>query len=526
MNSTEVTNPLDLTNCDKEKIHFISYSQGHGAFFAITPLDGKIRHIGANALAFFGREAAAEVFLGKKITEVISIDLFHAIQLRMRSPQFSLRGLQFTMKAARSLEVFIYKIDEQLVGIEIENFREDSDPMYNPEEKLNDFILEMQNATNLSELANVACRGVRTFTDFDRVMLYKFFPPDMYGEVIGEDKVANSQTFMSHRFPASDIPKPARDLYLRNHLRYIYDSHSENFEISPRLTAQGLPLDLSDSKLRGVSLIHLEYLKNMGVRGSLSIAVISEGRLWGLIACHSSSPKAVSQTARAFCKTIANSVALSLPILERYLHQNREVAFYRSFYETFSHLKVSRDPLNEIFKRGQEIRDLFNCSGFALISSQKIDVNGLSPLSRDLKELWSWLHRKMDAENLQIFVTESVSQYVPEFEIFKEQVSGLIAIRISEVEDSLFILMRPELIQNILWGGDPRKNIESRNYKGVINPRASFETWTETVRTSSIPWRSFEKTGAGNFRDLVFDSLIRKEQLLAELIAKTGKKSL
>lgn len=526
--TTEVNNPLDLTNCDREKIHYISYTQGHGAFIAISPVDSKIRHLSQNVMSFFGKQGDPAVFFNRKITDLVSMDVYQGIQARMRSPQLlDRKGLHFSYRGGeRSLEVFIYKIDDNLIGLEFEPLVDVAHPLYNAEERLNDFILEMQFAKNLTDLSNIACRAVRSFTDFDRVMLYKFFPPDMYGEVLGEDKTAHAPTFMGHRFPATDIPKPARDLYLRNHVRYIHDSHSENFEITPKLNQNGSALDLSDSRLRGVSLIHLEYLKNMGVRGSMSIAIISEGKLWGLIACHSSQPKLVSQTSRALCKTIANSLALSLPILERNVNQTREVQFHRHFYETFSHLKLVADPMNELFKRGEDVRKLFNCSGYALVSSGKVDVNGLSPLSKDLKNLWLWLLKKMDSENLQIFMTESLASYNEEFQIFSEQVCGIIAIRLSEADDSLFILMRPEFVQTIQWGGDPRKNIASRNYKGDINPRASFETWTETIKGHSEPWMGYEKLGAKYFRDLIFDTLVRKEILINELNEKiSGKKS-
>lgn len=527
ISSTDVSSPLDLTNCDKEKIHYISYTQGYGAFLAIGAVDAKIRHMSQNVMSFFNREGDAAAFFNRKVTDLISMDVFQGIQMRIRSPQFVIKkGLHFTYRGENSFEVFIYKIDEDLIGLEFEPVIQNEHPIYNAEDRLNEFILDMQAAKNLTELANLACKAVRMFTDFDRVMLYKFYPPEMYGMVLGEDKVAHAQTFMGHRFPATDIPKPARDLYLRNHVRFIYDSASENSDITPKLNGNGIPLDLSDSRMRGVSLIHLEYLKNMGVRGSMSIAVISEGKLWGLIACHSSQPKMVSQTSRAFCTTIANSLALTLPILEKSSIQGREVLFHRNFYETFSHLKLSSDPMNEIFKRGSSVNELFGTTGFALVSAQKVDVNGLSPLSKDLKSLSQWLLKKMDDDNLQIFMTESLMSYDENFEILKDQVCGLIAIRPSVVDDSLFILMRPELVQTVQWGGDPRKNIASRNYKGDINPRASFETWTETIKGHSEPWTGFEKKGASYFRDLIFDTLVRKEVLINELNEKiSGKKS-
>jgi len=52
------------------------------------------------------------------------------------------------------------------------------------------------------------------------------------------------------------------------------------------------PLDMSLSVLRSVSPLHIEYLK-MGVTASMSISLIKDKKLWGLIACHHQSTKYV-----------------------------------------------------------------------------------------------------------------------------------------------------------------------------------------------------------------------------------------
>ena len=56
------------------------------------------------------------------------------------------------------------------------------------------------------------------------------------------------------------------------------------------------------SVLRGVSPIHLEYLRNMGVRSSMSISILRGGRLWGLIACHHDAPYRVGFQRRSLAE--------------------------------------------------------------------------------------------------------------------------------------------------------------------------------------------------------------------------------
>ena len=78
------------------------------------------------------------------------------------------------------------------------------------------------------------------------------------------------------------------------------------------LPDSGEPLDLSLSVLRTVSAFHLEYLRNIGVASSMSVSLLADGRLWGLIACHGSGPKRLSPELRAACEFFG--VALSLHI--------------------------------------------------------------------------------------------------------------------------------------------------------------------------------------------------------------------
>ncbi|MCP5804451.1 GAF domain-containing protein, partial [Klebsiella pneumoniae] len=81
--------------------------------------------------------------------------------------------------------------------------------------------------------------------------------------------------------------------------RVIPDARYVSVPIVPERDTRGQPLDLSQHALRSVSPVHLEYLANMGVVASMSISIISGGRLWGLIACHHRSPRRVPPGVRA-----------------------------------------------------------------------------------------------------------------------------------------------------------------------------------------------------------------------------------
>lgn len=507
-----MTSPLDLTNCDKEKIHLIASIQGHGAFLSLSRVDLKIRNVSENLSGFFKHPEESSFFLGKRLNDLIPLELTSKIHERLRSSDLLQEGLSVYLDNGEVLEVHLYPLAEDLAGVEFERHvpPEGNDVAI----AINGYLERMQKARGLGEVSEIACKAVRFLSGFERVMIYRFFPPAMYGEVIAEDKIASAQSFLHHRFPSTDIPKPARDLYLRNKVRYIHDSAGVNFPIHPMVFDKKSPLDMSDSRLRSVSRIHIEYLKNMGVRGSMSVAIIVGGDLWGIISCHHHEPQYVSQLSRRLCLQIANTLAMVAPLLENYDRSEKENNFNMRLHSFFNEIKLDQDPLGALFRKVSHINSLFSGEGVAYVTPEKVTTAGLTPLKNDIKEIWEILRKEMTGD---LFFTDRLSTLNEKFSDLKEQASGILAMKVSPLDDSMLIFTRPEYLYKIFWGGDPRKNLDERKYNGDINPRASFETWTEVVKGASLPWNEFELQGAKNFRTLVFDSLVRKEELIGEL---------
>ena len=117
--------------------------------------------------------------------------------------------------------------------------------------------------SDTSELGNeiISQRRSRRLTGFDRVMVYQFLS-DGSGAVVAEEKEAHLTPFLNHRYPASDIPKQARELYQRNALRIIPNVEYTPAPIMPvRSPLTDEPLDMSHCILRSVSPVHIRYLK-------------------------------------------------------------------------------------------------------------------------------------------------------------------------------------------------------------------------------------------------------------------------
>jgi chemotaxis family two-component system sensor kinase Cph1 len=163
-------------------------------------------------------------------------------------------------------------------------------------------LSEMLADRNLKSLLKNSVVEVKNIIQYDRVMICRF-ADDGHGEVVAEAKNKKLQSWLGLHYPASDIPKQARELYKKNLIRLIGDV---NVPTSRIIAEDGItePLDLTCASLRAVSPIHIQYLKNMGVASSFSISLIYKNELWGLIACHNYTPKFIDYTSRKAAKLI------------------------------------------------------------------------------------------------------------------------------------------------------------------------------------------------------------------------------
>ena len=170
----------------------------------------------------------------------------------------------------------------------------------------------MHERDDVASLCETAVTELRQLTGYDRVMVYRF-DQDAHGHVVAEACRPDQERFLGLHYPAGDIPRQARLLYLRNALRLIVDVGYTPVPLVSSLDGPSAAgLDLSLSALRSVSPMHVQYLANMGVGATMTISLIVDGRLWGMIACHHDEPKRVSHHVRKACETLGQLLSLQL----------------------------------------------------------------------------------------------------------------------------------------------------------------------------------------------------------------------
>ena len=288
---------IDLTNCDREPIHIPGKIQSHG-FLIVIDSGNFIRFYSENIKDYIPE--IPQDLLGKHINSIEPLigknephDFINQLIKFGKNNGFEqtnpfntdIQGKPFHLIISTSADYYM---------LEFEPAKSDSHS--DIQKMIGRSISEMLADKNLQSLLNNSALQVKTVIGYDRVMIYRF-AEDGHGEVVAESKNPELQSWMGLHYPASDIPKQARELYKRNLTRLIANVHTEPTGV---LTAADnvLPLDMTNSQLRAVSPVHIQYLKNMGVDSSFSISLMYKQELWGLIACHNYTPRYIDYRSR------------------------------------------------------------------------------------------------------------------------------------------------------------------------------------------------------------------------------------
>lgn len=354
----------------------------------------------------------------------------------------------------------------------------------------------------------VAC-VVRELTSFERVMVYRF-DSNWDGEVIAESREESVHSYLGSRFPASDIPPQARRLYTRNPVRQIADTEAVPVAIVPELNPLTMaPLDMTFSVLRSLSPVHIEYLRNMGVRASMSISLLQNGRLWGLIACHHREPKQVSNAVQEAGSFLSQIVSSKLSLLE--VHEWRNLGMEASRIVGALLKNITIDTEEAIYRHLlPDLLDLLDASGVIMVVEGRRYVYGDLPSHADTEDLILWLSTQSAAETVSC---NHLGERFPSATRYAEVASGLLATPLSEAMNNCIIWLRKEKLRTVHWAGRPEK-IFHEDAAGVrLSPRKSFEAWQEIWRGRSAPWSHIEVETAKSIALALTQGLAQKAQL-------------
>ena len=472
---------VDLSTCDREPIHVPGAIQPHGVLFTLSMPDLIVTQVSESVVDHLG--VAVDDVLGRPLAAVVTPASAERVATVLA--QGSWRDdnpLRLTTHHAEHDGILHEHDGVAILELEPAHAEAGSARTHRP------LLAAIQRAGTLEELSAIVVDAVRRLTKFERVMFYRF-ADDGSGSVEAEAKEDVLEPYLGLRYPASDIPKQARELYLKNWLRIIPDRQYAPSRVVPSLRPDtGRPLDLSFSVLRSVSPIHLQYMANMGVRASMSASLIVGDRLWGLISCvNHSGPLHVPYELRSAIEVLARAVSLQIGALAE-----REVASIRRRRLRTRDILAGRvrdanedqGPLLPLLSAGEELLQLVAADGAAVVRGDSVTTYGRAPATPMVRAIASWLDER--AGNAP-FATSELPRLLPAATDAKEVASGVLSVALPGKPNRRIIWFRGEIIRTVNWGGDPHKVVEADAGK-PLSPRHSFESWKEEVRLSSHRW--------------------------------------
>jgi chemotaxis family two-component system sensor kinase Cph1 len=511
-----MTMTLDLSNCEREPIHIPGAIQPHGILFALDETDLRIAQVSENTLGLLG--LGASELLGHSIEEVIgpeNLELLEDALARGAIEDLNPLAISIrTVSGPQSVDAIMHLSSGEIV-LELEPADVSlSATFHRFYHSVRGSIVRFDAARTVAELCDVVVDEVARLSGFDRVMAYRF-DADWHGEVIAERCVAALQPFLGLRYPASDIPRQARDLFSHSWLRYIADVDYRPSAIVPNESAAtGAPLDLSRAVLRSVSPIHIEYLRNMGVGATLTVSIMKNGELWGLIACHHRTARMVPYQIRVACEVIGRTMSLHLVSKEENEDIEHRMRLKSVQVRVLEALSQDADVARSLASADPNVLDLVGAQGAAIRYGDECKLVGRTPALADVMAIIDWL-RANDSDEL--FVSDSLPTIEPTFEPLAQTACGIIALPLSRAKGNYVLWFRPEVITTVNWGGDPTKPVETEADGARLAPRKSFELWRQTVHLHALPWRPYEVEAAGELRHAIGSIIVERAEELERI---------
>ncbi|KAB8346274.1 hypothetical protein FH972_023318 [Carpinus fangiana] len=346
---------------------------------------------------------------------------------------------------------------------------------------------QLAEAPSLEAFLKILVGVVKELTGFHRVMVYQF-DHAWNGKVVTElvDPRATKDLYKGLHFPASDIPKQARELYRVNKVRLLYDRDQETARLVCR-TLEDLehPLDLTHTYLRAMSPIHIKYLRNMAVRSSMSISINAFDELWGLISCHAYGNKGtrVSFPIRKMCRLVGDSASRNI---ERISYASRLSA--RKLINT---APTKKNPSGYIIASSDDLLNLFDADFGLLSIHDETKILGKLEAMQEALAMLEYLRLRRFG---QVTMTQDIKadfpdlRYPPGFQL----IAGLLLVPLTARGDDFIVFFRKGQLQEVKWAGNPYEKFVKEGTEGYLEPRKSFKTWSETIVGRSREWTEEE----------------------------------
>jgi len=456
---------ISLSNCDDEPVQTPGCIQAHGMLLVLRVTDLIVTQVSENCERWTGLRV--DQVLGCGLSQIVGAVAAERIQALTRTealdhnPCYALTTrLPGQPAAAAAMDMTVHTADGVLL-LEMEPsgrgppvVGQDGDYF----SMVRQTISRLKSTQSLAEFCDVVAREARSITGLDRAMVYHFHADDS-GEVMADARREDLPSWQGLRYPAADIPKPAREIFKRIGVRPLPDAQGELCEMVPlRNPDTQRPLEMTHCALRGASVMYTEYLKNMGVAATLTMPILRDGALWGLIACHHYTPTALPYPLRSAAEFLAQIASLEIAQAEL-----REHLQYRIHLDAVHLAVLARAAGDGQLSVGgvasPSLLDGVQADGVAIFQRGGWSTAGVTPIETQLKPPAAWLRQRIEQapDGLQAYATDALGHAYPAAAEFAERASGVLATAVSRHADSPLILwFRGEQVQTFNWPGVKR----------------------------------------------------------------------
>jgi chemotaxis family two-component system sensor kinase Cph1 len=488
--------PITLTNCDREPIHLPGLVQPYGFVLCLDERTKLIVQVSDNVEAHVG--ISADQMLGRGLERLLGPTPLAQVQQLWptlgTAPQ--LLGARLDYVVGKPYFKLILHRYDGLLWVEFEPVAEMGGSPIDLG-ALNATLTQMLSATTVLAFCQAAVEQVRELTGFARVAMYRF-AADESGEIVAEAKRTDLDSLLGLHYPATDIPQQARAMYLKNWLRFIPDVEYLPAPLVPMHNpSTGRPPDMTYAVLRSVSPIHIQYMRNMGVGATMTISVIQDDRLWGMIMCHHDAPRLVSFELREMCLFIGKTFSALLHTKEQLEMRAYQLRIQQTQAKLLEQVSTQPNFLDGLYKYSPTLLDVFDCGGAAIVFDDKVVTLGATPTEPQLRELVAWLQAQGGPD---VFQTDSYARLYPAGQALRATASGILAIALAQETGDYIFWFRPELLHTVTWAGKHEKVQKMEDGQLFMSPRQSFEAWKQHVENTAAPWQPLEVEAARDIR--------------------------
>ena len=364
------------------------------------------------------------------------------------------------------------------------------------------FQRQLRESEDAAGVCQLAVDVLRYLTGFERVVAYRF-EPDQDGVVIAESIAPGTwPSILGLRYPATDIPRQARALYTETPLRYAPSrDHADVALLSRRLEPSSV--DIGTAQLRAHSPIHRNYLKRFAVNGSMSLSLIDDRRLWGLVIFHHRAPHPVTAYVRKRLIELAGCLSGRLSLIEERHHNRAREQGMSQVGAIVGEINTEQPfPDNLVGKEavlggliGADMVQLYH-QGRALFLGQDRHL-----AAGEVQALLDFLRARPGT----LWSTDCLSAEFEPAAAYPDRLAGVLAIFLDAQREYCLLFGRKRIKYSVDWGAEPSSLpfADDRRRRPLDWPNRTFELWREERTHHARAWTLTELATAKALKTLL-----------------------